>query len=73
VISESSGRYAANVARPKGGKREYLIGLKKGLLASVKAGKIIITFTTTSPVSLERECFSAALLPVLDMLIKGRI
>src|SRR5205823_13354216 len=36
-------RYAASVARPSGGNSEYLIGRKKGLVASVRAGRIIRT------------------------------
>src|SRR6266496_658953 len=47
VTSLSSFRYAARVAKPRGGKREYLIGLQKGLFASVTAGKIILTFMGT--------------------------
>ena len=35
---------AASVARPSGGKSEYLIGRNSGLRASVSAGRIIFTF-----------------------------
>src|SRR3954470_14149334 len=41
--SSSSRRYPASVARPSGGKSEYLIGRKNGLVASVSAGRIIFT------------------------------
>jgi hypothetical protein len=43
VTSSVSSRYAASVARPSGGNREYLIGRKRGLFASVSAGRIIFT------------------------------
>src|SRR6185369_7770282 len=36
--------YAASVASPSGGNNEYLIGRQNGLLASVRAGRIIFTF-----------------------------
>jgi hypothetical protein len=39
-------RYPARVARPRGGNSEYFIGRQKGLLASVSAGRIILTFMT---------------------------
>src|SRR4030066_78705 len=45
--SSPGSRYPASVARPNGGKREYLIGLQNGLFASVSAGRIIFTRTTT--------------------------
>ena len=32
------------MARPRGGKSEYLMGRKNGLSASVSAGRIILTF-----------------------------
>src|SRR5207248_6124515 len=44
----SSRRYAASVARPSGGNSEYLIGRQNGLVASVSAGRIILTFTSGS-------------------------
>ena len=44
VTSSAPSRYAARVARPNGGKREYLIGRNSGLVASVSAGRIIFTF-----------------------------
>src|SRR5579885_299213 len=44
LTSSSGDKYAARVHKPSGGKREYLIGRKSGLFASVKAGKIIFTF-----------------------------
>src|SRR6266852_6235784 len=47
VTSASSGRYAARVARPSGGNSEYLIGRKNGLVASVRAGRIILTLITS--------------------------
>src|SRR5712691_6209384 len=43
MTSSSAPRYAESVARPSGGKSEYLIGRKNGLVASVRAGKIILT------------------------------
>src|SRR5437764_9497551 len=45
--SSSGSRYDASVARPSGGKSEYLIGRNSGLVASVSAGKIILTLTWT--------------------------
>src|ERR1700730_2534521 len=42
-ISRSGSRYAARVARPSGGKSEYLIGRQYGLVASVSAGRINFT------------------------------
>src|SRR3990172_5712546 len=45
VTSSSASRYPSRVARPSGGNNEYLIGLQKGLLASVRAGRIILTLT----------------------------
>src|SRR5215813_10629174 len=47
--SSSSLRYPARVASPSGGNSEYLIGRQKGLLASVSAGRIILTFIETPP------------------------
>src|SRR5438093_777219 len=41
--SSSSSRKPARVASPSGGKSEYLMGRKNGLVASVKAGRIIFT------------------------------
>ena len=41
--SSSGRRYPASVARPSGGNSEYLIGRKNGLVASVNAGRIIVT------------------------------
>src|SRR5579859_7441028 len=41
--SSSGRRYPASVASPSGGKSEYLIGRKSGLVASVRAGRIIVT------------------------------
>ena len=49
AASSSSARWAARVARPSGGKREYLIGRKCGLVASVSAGRIILTLIDTPP------------------------
>src|SRR5437868_3956949 len=43
VTSSLSSRYAARVASPNGGNREYLIGRNSGLVASVSAGRIIFT------------------------------
>ena len=40
---------AASVASPSGGNSEYLMGRKNGLIASVSAGRIILTFMDTSP------------------------
>src|SRR5688500_5525646 len=50
-ISTSSSfvMYAASVARPRGGKSEYLIGRKNGLVASVSAGRIILTLIAPFP------------------------
>ena len=40
-VSWSDGaQYAASVASPSGGNKEYLIGRKKGLVASVNAGRM---------------------------------
>jgi hypothetical protein len=36
-------RYAARVASPRGGKREYLMGRNSGLVASVRAGRTNLT------------------------------
>src|SRR5215471_950689 len=44
VTSSSAARYAARVASPNGGKSAYLIGRKRGLVASVREGRIIFTF-----------------------------
>src|SRR5262245_25890508 len=55
--SSSSTRYPARVASPSGGNREYLIGRQNGLLASVSAGKIILTFNWTPPTRLFRSDF----------------
>src|SRR5438552_4034101 len=41
--SSSGRRYPASVARPSGGNNEYLIGRKNGLVASVSAGRIMVT------------------------------
>src|SRR5262245_4456529 len=41
--SSSGERYAARVARPSGGKSEYLIGRQYGSVASVRAGRISFT------------------------------
>src|SRR5215471_21688129 len=41
--SSSGRRYAASVASPSGGNREYLIGRQYGLVASVSAGRISFT------------------------------
>src|SRR6185503_5896422 len=43
-MSRSGSRYAARVARPRGGKSEYLIGRQYGLVASVNAGRINLIF-----------------------------
>src|SRR5437868_5860045 len=43
VTSSLSSRYAARLASPNGGNREYLIGRNSGLVASVSAGRIIFT------------------------------
>src|SRR6266571_5990565 len=42
-ISRSGSKYAARVARPRGGNNEYLIGRQKGLVASVNAGRMSFT------------------------------
>src|SRR5215213_4728021 len=42
-ISIAGSRYAASVARPSGGNNEYLIGRQNGPVASVSAGRIILT------------------------------
>src|SRR5262245_31031270 len=43
MLTSSSGfRYPASVARPSGGNNEYLMGRNSGLVASVKAGRIIL-------------------------------
>src|SRR5436853_5821439 len=52
--SKSSSRYPARVAKPNGGKREYLTGLKKGLLASVKAGRIIFILIIQASLAFSR-------------------
>ena len=39
----------ASVARPSGGNSEYLIGRQNGLVASVSAGRIILTFIARPP------------------------
>src|SRR5256886_4154072 len=51
--SSSGRRYPASVARPSGGKSEYLIVRKNGLVASVSAGRIIVT---RMPPTLGRGC-----------------
>jgi hypothetical protein len=43
VTSSSGSRYPARVARPRGGNSEYLMGRNSGLVASVRAGRIIVT------------------------------
>src|SRR5215831_17148643 len=43
TASSSARRYAASVARPSGGKSEYLIGRQNGLVASVSAGRMNLT------------------------------
>src|SRR5262245_36973593 len=44
IVGSSSGRrYAASVARPSGGKSEYLMGRQYGLVASVSAGRMNLT------------------------------
>src|SRR5439155_13871658 len=43
TASSSGERYAASVARPSGGKSEYLIGRQYGLVASVRAGRMSLT------------------------------
>lgn len=43
LTSTSGSRYEASVARPSGGNKEYLIGRNSGLVASVRAGRIIFT------------------------------
>src|SRR3990172_1053587 len=48
VTSSFSCKYPASVARPSGGKSEYLIGRQNGLVASVSAGRIILTFIRAS-------------------------
>src|SRR5260370_14276963 len=42
-ISMSGSRYAARVAKPRGGNNEYLTGRQKGLVASVNAGRMNFT------------------------------
>ena len=42
-MSRSESRYAARVAKPRGGNSEYLIGRQKGLVASVNAGRMSFT------------------------------
>ena len=47
--SSPGSRNPARVARPSGGKSEYFIGRKKGLLASVRAGRSSFALTAASP------------------------
>ena len=42
-------RHVTRVARPSGGNSEYLMGRQNGLDASVRAGRIILTFIGDTP------------------------